>query len=37
MNDNYKIYCLSYNNPVRKLSMKNRFEKLKVSYIFMME
>jgi GR25 family glycosyltransferase involved in LPS biosynthesis len=34
MNDNYKIYCLSYNNPVRKLSMKNRFEKLKVNYIF---
>ena len=27
--ENYKIYCLSYNNPIRKLSMKNRFEKLK--------
>ena len=34
INDNYKIYCLSYKNPIRKLSMKNRFEKLKVNYIF---
>lgn len=34
MTENYKIYCLSYNNPERKQSMKTRFEKLKANYIF---
>ena len=30
----YKIYCLSYKNPKRKNTMKIKFDKLQIEYIF---
>jgi hypothetical protein len=34
MNSNtYKLYCLSYNNPERKMNMESRFQKLNLPYV----
>jgi GR25 family glycosyltransferase involved in LPS biosynthesis len=32
--EKYKVYCLSFKNDERKISMKSRFEKLNIDYIF---
>lgn len=34
MSDRYKIFCLSYNNPDRKLSMQTKFEQLGIDFLF---
>jgi len=34
MSDIYKIFCLSYNNPERKLSMQTKFEQLGIDFFF---